>query len=252
MVRYNQNTTRKKLFHFILVCGGSMNTEQKENEIEYRLGEIHELFPEELLEEMRERTQGFVKLMTYYKCAMMEVETKLNVLSEEFSLAHDRNPISTVKTRLKSPLGIKRKLEKYGCPYTLDAIRDTVFDVAGVRVCCSFVDDVYMIADALLKQDDIVLITKKDYIEYPKPNGYRSLHLIIGVPIFLANEKHVMNVEVQLRTIAMDFWASLEHQLRYKKDREFTDEMARELYECAALSAELDLRMDKLRAEVGD
>lgn len=214
--------------------------------------EVQELFSEKVLEEMKERAYDFTRLMTYYKCAMMEVETKLNVLSEELSLTHSRNPISTIKTRLKTPLGIKRKLEKYGCPYTLDAIRDTVFDVAGVRVCCPFVDDVYMIADALLKQDDIVLVTKKDYIQYPKQNGYRSLHLIIGVPIFLANEKHTMNVELQLRTIAMDFWATLEHQLRYKKEREFTDEMARELYECAALSAELDARMDKLRDELGE
>ncbi len=216
------------------------------------LGDIHELFSEEMLEQMRERTQEFTKLMTYYRCAMMEVETKFNVLSEEFSLRHDRNPISSVKCRLKSPLGIKRKLEKYGCPYTLRAIRDTVHDVAGVRVCCSFLDDVYMLADAFLGQDDVTLITKKDYIKHPKENGYRSLHLIVGIPIFLASEKHVMHVEIQLRTIAMDFWASLEHQLRYKKDRDFTPEMADQLYNCASMSADLDMRMDKLREQIGD
>ena len=225
-------------------------TEDEEKNEAFRLGAIHELFSEDILEEMRERTQEFTKLMTYYKCAMMEVETKFNVLSEEFSLRHDRNPISTVKCRLKSPLGIKRKLEKYGCPYTLDAIRDTVFDVAGVRVCCSFVDDVYMLAEAFLGQDDVTLITKKDYIKSPKENGYRSLHLIVGIPIFLASEKHVMPVEIQLRTIAMDFWASLEHQLRYKKDRSFTEEMAQELLHCADMSADLDARMDKLRSQL--
>ena len=219
---------------------------------ETRTDGIHELFSEEMLEEMRERTQEFTKLMTYYKCAMMEVETKFNVLSEEFSLRHDRNPISTVKCRLKSPLGIKRKLEKYGCPYTLDAIRDTVYDVAGVRVCCSFVDDGYMLAEAFLGQDDVTLITKKDYIKNPKENGYRSLHLIVGIPIFLASEKHVMPVEIQLRTIAMDFWASLEHQLRYKKDREFTRAMADELLLCAEMSADLDERMDKLRSQISE
>ena len=217
-----------------------------------KLGEVHELFSEEMLEEMRERTREFTKLMTYYKCAMMEVETKFNVLSEEFSLQHDRNPISSVKCRLKSPIGIKRKLEKYGCPYTLEAIRNTVHDVAGVRVCCSFIDDVYMLAEAFLGQDDVTLITKKDYIENPKDNGYRSLHLIVGIPIFLASEKHVMHVEIQLRTIAMDFWASLEHQLRYKKDRDFTTEMAEELYHCAEMSADLDRRMDNLREQLGD
>ncbi len=218
----------------------------------FTLGEVHELFPEEMIEEMRERTQGFVNLMTYYKCAMMEVETKFNVLNEEFSLQHDRNPISTVKCRLKSPTGIKRKLEKYGCPYTLEAIRNTVHDVAGVRVCCSFLDDVYMLADALLGQDDVTLIAKKDYIKNPKENGYRSLHLIVGIPIFLANEKQIMHVEIQLRTIAMDFWASLEHQLRYKKNRKFTTEMAQELLHCAEMSADLDERMDRLRSQISE
>ncbi len=224
--------------------------EKPHTDCTYQLGAVHELFSEDMLEEMRERTQGFVKLMTYYKCAMMEVETKFNVLNEEFSLQHDRNPISSVKCRLKSPVGIKRKLEKYGCPYTLEAIRNTVHDVAGVRVCCSFLDDVYMLADAFLGQDDVTLITKKDYIQKPKENGYRSLHLIVGIPIFLANEKEIMHVEIQLRTIAMDFWASLEHQLRYKKDREFTEEMAEELLHCADMSADLDARMDGLRRKL--
>ena len=219
---------------------------------EQKLGDVHALFSEEMIEEMRERTHEFSKLMTYFKCAMMEVETKFNVLNEEFSLVHDRNPISTVKCRLKSPLGIKRKLEKYGCPYTLEAIRDTVHDVAGVRVCCPFLDDVYMLAEAFLGQDDVTLIAKKDYIKNPKENGYRSLHLIVGIPIFLANEKQIMHVEIQLRTIAMDFWASLEHQLRYKKDRDFTPEMAQELYHCAEMSADLDERMDRLRDSLGE
>ncbi|MBQ2863056.1 MAG: GTP pyrophosphokinase family protein [Clostridia bacterium] len=209
--------------------------------------QLHELFSEDVLEEMRERTHEFTKLMTYYKCAMMEVETKFNVLSEEFSLQHDRNPINTVKCRIKTPLGIKRKLEKYGCPYTLEAIRTTVFDVAGVRVCCSFLDDVYMLADAFLSQDDVTLIAKKDYIKNPKENGYRSLHLIVGIPIFLANEKQVMPVEIQLRTMAMDFWASLEHQLRYNKDCTLTSDMEAELYHCAEMSADLDERMDRIR-----
>lgn len=122
--------------------------------------------------------------------------------------------------------------------------------MAGVRVVCSFVDDVYLLADALLKQDDITLLEKKDYIANPKPNGYRSLHLIVTVPIFLEHEKRIMQVEIQLRTIAMDFWASLEHQLRYKKDFDFTEEMAKELQDCADLSAKLDARMDSLRESV--
>lgn len=128
----------------------------------------------------------------------------------------------------------------------MESIESNLYDVAGVRVICTFVEDVYAIAEALLKQDDITLIMKKDYIANPKPNGYRSLHLIISIPIFLSQEKREMKVEIQLRTIAMDFWASLEHQMRYKKNASFTTQMENELYECAALSAELDLRMNAL------
>lgn len=196
---------------------------------------------------MQKRSIEFIKLMSYYKCAMMEVETKFNVLNEEYSLEFDRNPISSIKTRLKRPPSIKEKLDRHGLPPTLSAIEENVNDIAGVRVICSFWEDVYSLAESLLKQDDITLIAKKDYIAHPKPNGYRSLHLIVATPIFLAHEKRMMKVEIQLRTIAMDCWASLEHKLRYKKDTEFTEEMAAELYECARLSADLDKRMDELR-----
>lgn len=134
-----------------------------------------------------------------------------------------------------------------GLPAGLGSIENNLNDVAGVRVICSFPADVYSLAEAFLSQDDIRLIEKKDYIKNPKPNGYRSLHLIVAIPIFLAHEKKEMKVEVQLRTIAMDFWASLEHQLRYKKDHEFSTEMEQELFECARLSAILDNRMDNLR-----
>ena len=144
---------------------------------------------------------------------------------------------------------IKEKLERKNLPMTLKSIEKNLNDVAGIRVICGFTEDVYTLAEALLSQDDITLIQKKDYIQNPKKNGYRSLHLIVGVPIFLENEKRIMKVEIQLRTIAMDCWASLEHQLRYKKNNEFTKEMERELYECAKLSAELDARMDSLRKE---
>ena len=201
---------------------------------------------------VKEHSENMTNLMAYYKCAIMEVETKLNVLNEEFSLQHDRNPISTIKTRLKSIISITDKLELNDLSLTAENIEQYINDVAGIRVICSFTDDVYIIANALLSQDDITLIRKKDYIAHPKENGYRSLHLLINVPIFLANEKKIMKVEVQLRTIAMDVWASLEHQLRYKKNVHFSDEMAEELKKCADLSAELDYRMDKLRRQVID
>ena len=189
----------------------------------------------------------FNKLMAYYKCALMEIETKFNVLNEEYSLQYDRNPISSIKTRLKSPISIKEKLERNDFPVTTESIEKNLSDVAGIRVICSFPEDVYALANALLRQDDIVLVKKKDYIKNPKENGYRSLHLIVAVPIFLSCEKRIMYVEIQLRTIAMDFWASLEHQLRYKKDTKFTEAMMKELYECAQVSADLDMRMDELR-----
>ncbi|MDY4922098.1 GTP pyrophosphokinase [Frisingicoccus sp.] len=207
-------------------------------------------FVEEVFKWSKARMQEYSKLMAYYRCAIMEVETKFNVLNEEFSLQYDRNPINGIKSRLKSIESIKEKLERKGLPYTVQAIEENLNDVAGVRVVCSFTADVYLLAEALLKQDDIQLIEKKDYIENPKENGYRSLHLIVSVPIFLAHEKRIMKVEVQLRTIAMDSWASLEHQLRYKKDLEFTEEMVSELHRCAQLSSELDEKMDALRAQV--
>ena len=200
----------------------------------------------------KEQVDNYKTLMAYYRCAMMEIETKFNVLNEEFSLALDRNPINSIKTRLKSFESIKEKLQRKGLPLKVESIEENLNDVAGVRVVCSFPEDVYTLAEALLKQDDIVLIEKKDYIANPKENGYRSLHLIVSVPIFLAKEKRYMRVEIQLRTIAMDVWASLEHQLRYKKENEFTTEMAMELKKCAQLSAELDSRMDALREIVGN
>ena len=205
------------------------------------------------LKMMRDASFPFRKLMAYYTCAMMEVETKLNVLNEEFSLQYDRNPISSIKTRLKSFDSIISKLQRKGLPMDdITQIERSLHDIAGVRVICSFPEDVYMLAEALLKQDDIRLIARKDYIAHPKPNGYRSLHLIVEVPIFLAQEKRPMKVEVQLRTIAMDFWASLEHQLKYKKDVADTEELTRELRECAEVSACLDAKMEEIRKRIMD
>lgn len=196
---------------------------------------------------LQKKSFDYVRLMHYYKCAMMEIETKLNVLNEEYSIVLDRNPINNIKSRLKRPDSIREKLERYGLSYDIRSIEQNVLDVAGVRVICMFKSDVYAVADSLLRQNDVTLIKKKDYISDPKPNGYRSLHLIVSIPIFLTNEKKDMAVEIQLRTVAMDCWASLEHQLRYKKENRFTEEMERELYLCAQMSADLDQRMDDLK-----
>ena len=192
-----------------------------------------------------ENARPYKELMAYYNCALMETETKFNVLNEELSLQYDRNPIETIKSRIKSPESILRKLEKNKLDLTVEAIENGIFDIAGVRVICSFTSDIYMLADALLKQDDVTLITRKDYIKNPKENGYRSLHLIIETPIFLHDRKKMMKVEVQIRTMSMDWWASLEHKIHYKKDlpEELSRKLAEELKECAEAAARLDQKM---------
>ena len=221
----------------------------KERELNFELfaQRMQGLYDAGSADQVRPYLREYERLMAYYRCAMMEIETKFNVLDEELSLQYDRNPISSIKTRLKSPGSIIDKLRRRGLPMTLEAIEENLNDIAGIRVVCSFPEDVYRLADALLKQDDVTLLQRKDYIENPKENGYRSLHLIVAVPIFLVHEKRIMRVEIQLRTIAMDCWASLEHQLRYKKEGDFTPDIAQELKECADISAELDRRMDGVK-----
>ena len=210
------------------------------------------LINDEVFEVIHKNMMPLNELMAYYRCAIMEVETKFKVLNEQFSLKYDRNPIESIKSRLKSTEGIAKKLKKKDLDLTIDAIQENVKDVAGIRVICSFPEDIYMLADCLLNQDDITLIERKDYIKNPKESGYRSLHLIIEVPIFLQNEKKSMKVEVQLRTIAMDFWASLEHKLRYKKniDSNEIELLEQELVECAEISAALDKRMEEIRNRI--
>lgn len=201
---------------------------------------------------MQNYAMPYRELMSYYRCAMMEVETKFNVLNEELSLQYDRNPIETIKTRLKSPESILEKLHRKNHPVTVDSIEQNLNDIAGVRVICAFPSDIYQFEEAFLKQDDIRLVERKDYIANPKSNGYRSLHLIVEIPIFLHDHKRLMRVEVQFRTISMDWWASLEHKIRYKKGLQESDHVDQELFECAKLSAELDSRMEKLQQFVGD
>lgn len=150
------------------------------------------------------RVQPFMKLMMQYRCAIREMETKLQVLNDEFSLQHERNPFESIESRVKEPMSIIEKMRRRGWDLTVDNIEDKLNDVAGVRVICSFVEDIYYLADMLAAQDDLNVIQVKDYIKHPKDNGYRSLHLIIGIPIFLSSEKKYVRVEVQFRTIAMD------------------------------------------------
>ena len=198
---------------------------------------------------VQQRIGPFRHLMTCYECAMMEIETKFRVLDAEFRLQHDRNPIESIKTRLKSADSLAEKLTRKGFPLTIESVEKNIFDVAGVRVVCTFPEDLYTLANALLAQDDVNLIERRDYVSNPKDTGYRSLHLIVETPIFLEHEKRFVKVEVQLRTISMNFWASLEHQLRYKKglDEKTSAAVSAELVELSEKAAELDHRMQALR-----
>lgn len=198
---------------------------------------------------IKEQSRPFRELMSYYRCALMEVETKFRVLNEELSLEGEANPIDAIESRLKSPESIIEKVDRKGIDFSVEAIEEHIDDIAGIRVICSFESDVYLIAEALLRQTDVQLIERIDHIANPKPSGYRSLHLVIAIPIFLYDEKKIMKVEVQLRTMAMDMWASLEHKLAYKKEQSAeADRMHANLLECAELSA----RIDKLMTETRD
>lgn len=210
------------------------------------------LLSDEFMEMIKKNTEPMNTLIAYYRCAIMEVETKFKVLNEQFSLEYDRNPIEGIKSRIKSMESLAKKVKSKNIPITVASIEEHINDVAGLRIICSFPEDIYMLADCLLGQDDITLIERKDYIANPKPSGYRSLHLIVSVPIFLQNEKRNMKVEVQLRTIAMDFWASLEHKMRYKKEipDEVAGELADQLKECAEQSAMLDRKMQEIRDRI--
>ncbi len=201
------------------------------------------------MEEILGQMQQLKSLMSRYRCAMMEMETKFKVLNEEFSQENDRNPIESIRTRLKSMESILEKLQRRGFPMTLESIWENLTDVAGIRVVCPFVDDIYLLVDCLLRQSDLTILQVKDYIKHPKENGYRSLHLIVSVPVFLKEITCHVKVEVQLRTIAMDFWASLEHQLKYKKDipAGLSEKLSINLRECADISSMLDQRMQDIK-----
>ena len=200
----------------------------------------------------KENSKPVHSLFIYSECAMMEVETKFRVLNEEFMITYDHSPIETIKSRIKTLDSLIEKINRYNVPLSMKSIEDNINDIAGVRVICSFQEDIYALADCFLEQDDVTLLDCKDYIRNQKNNGYRSLHLIVSVPIYLEHKKRDMKVEVQFRTIAMDFWASLEHKIRYKKD--LPDDVAEALYdellECAILSTDLDKRMQNIRNQL--
>lgn len=197
-----------------------------------------------------EDSSRFFEVMMMYRCAIREVRTKFEVLDDELSVRCQRNPIEFITSRIKKPQSILEKLERKGLDFSMKSIVESLNDVAGIRVVCSFIDDIYDIADMLAAQDDITLLEVKDYIKSPKPNGYRSYHMIVEIPVFFSDRKRPIRVEVQLRTIAMDFWSSLEHQLKYKKDVPDAEIISQELKECASVIANTDERMQNIKNRI--
>ncbi|MCR4604672.1 MAG: GTP pyrophosphokinase family protein [Eubacterium sp.] len=192
----------------------------------------------------------FDRMMMMYSGAIREVKTKLQVLNDELSVTRKRNPIEFIETRIKSPESIANKLNKRKLPLTVESVRENLNDVAGVRVICAFLDDIYQVAKMLESQDDVVIIKTKDYINRPKKNGYRSLHLIVEVPVFFSDRKERVRVEIQIRTIAMDFWASLEHSVKYKKNVRDAEDIVYELRACAHVINRTDIHMPSIRDKI--
>ena len=193
-----------------------------------------------------ENVTELLRMQQIYEAGIKEVRTKLEILDAEFKVKHDHNPIHHIESRLKSPESILKKAISNDIPVTERSLEENIHDIAGIRVICNYVDDVYKVAQLLTNQDDIQLIEMKDYIQNPKESGYMSLHLVLEVPIFLSEGPKPIHVEVQLRTIAMDFWASLEHKLKYKTDNNVSDDVKKELQECAKSIAEIDLKMQNI------
>ena len=197
-----------------------------------------------------DRITQFNQLMMKYNSAIREVKTKLEILNDELSFKGEENPIESIQSRIKRPVSIAQKLRKMGKPITVESVFENLNDVAGIRVICPFIEDIYQVAEMLMAQDDIKVLAIKDYIQSPMTNGYRSYHIILEVPVFFSRYKQPMRVEVQIRTVAMDFWASLEHQLKYKNDSVDTAQIAQELKECADVIAQTDVKMQQLRHRI--
>ncbi|GAA1853760.1 GTP pyrophosphokinase family protein [Microbacterium koreense] len=204
-------------------------------------------FTTDELREMRDDLQRFI---LEYRFGLREVETKIAILREEFQHAHAYNPIEHVTSRVKTPDSIVDKVTRKAIAPDFDSIRENITDIAGVRVTCSFVHDAYRLFDLLTQQDDVELRLVKDYIADPKPNGYKSLHAIVDVPVFLSTGRVTVPVEIQFRTIAMDFWASLEHKIYYKYDSQVPTALLDELKDAADTAAELDVKMERLHREL--
>lgn len=210
------------------------------------LDTVKQLFPADTGELLVEEMYKFIELEHLYESAIREVKTKLEILDSEFRTKYAYNPIHHIEDRLKSPKSIFEKLRRKDKAFGVESAKKNLYDIAGIRVICNYIEDIYTVADLLTAQDDVKLVKRKDYIKNPKPNGYRSLHLVIQTPVYLSEAKEQVFVEVQIRTIAMDFWASLEHELKYKTDNEVSAELAERLKQCAETIAATDSEMQEI------
>ena len=201
-------------------------------------------------EEILEMAMKMQQSMSVYESGIKEICTKLEILQREAQVKGIHNPIESIKSRVKNVFSVIEKLNRKGFDVSMDSVEKNLCDVAGVRVICPYIDDIYVVAERIRRQDDLHVLIEKDYIKYPKPNGYRSFHMVVEVPIFLADSKRYVRVELQLRTIAMDFWASLEHQIRYKMESKIPDEISYRLRQCAETIAATDAEMEDLYKEV--
>lgn len=206
----------------------------------------------DLVPDFDQLRNDFTRFMMSYKFGIDELMTKINILKEEFTHIHRYSPIEHVGSRLKTPESIVKKARRKNCPLTLDDIRSNIVDIAGIRITCSFISDTYRIADMLSSQTDVRVLEVKDYIAEPKPNGYKSLHLIVEIPVFMSDRVQPVPVELQIRTIAMDFWASLEHKIFYKYDGTIPSHLVTELTEAADRANQLDVTMERLHDEVAE
>ena len=204
----------------------------------------------QLSAEFQQMVDEFFTVQCRYQAAIREVQTKLEILDDEFQMKHKRNPIHHMQTRMKSIQSMMEKLQRKHESISIASAVTNLTDIAGVRVICSYIQDIYTVADLLTSQDDVKVLRVRDYIKNPKPNGYRSLHLVLEIPVFLSEGRIPVPVEVQIRTIAMDFWASLEHSLRYKAEGQVTEEVSRELLQTASDIAALDQRMQMIHDKV--
>ena len=223
-----------------------MKLKRKKQASPTALAPVKQLLAENSQQAVMDQMYKFIELEHLYDSAIREVKTKLEILDSEFRTKYSYNPIHHIEDRLKSPESMFKKLQRQNLPFTVELVRENLFDIAGVRVICNYIEDIYQVADLLTAQDDVTLIKRKDYIANPKANGYRSLHLVIETPVYLSEQKELVNVEVQIRTIAMDFWASLEHELKYKTDTEVSAELAEQLRVCAETIAQTDLKMQQI------